>query len=92
MVLIVMIVIWVVIGLLMGLLAGSIWKGVRPIGEARDYLLSIAVSLITGLLGWYIMPLPIFNIQGAMLFAIAIVEPALVALFVLWLVRKLKKT
>ncbi len=90
--LIVMVVIWVVIGLLMGLLAGSIWKGVRPIGEARDYLLSIAASAVTGLIGWYIMPLPPFNITGAMRFAIVIIEPALVALLVLWLVRKLKKT
>jgi len=88
--LIVMIVIWVVIGLLMGLLAGSIWKGVRPIGEARDYLLSLSASVVTGLLGWYIMPM--FKVTGALRFAIAIVEPALVALLVLWLVRKLKKT
>jgi uncharacterized membrane protein YeaQ/YmgE (transglycosylase-associated protein family) len=88
--LIVMMVVWVVIGLLMGLLAGSIWKGVRPIGEAGDYLLSIAVSVVTGLLDWYIMPL--LNIEGVIKLVASIIEPALVALFVLWLVRKLKKT
>jgi uncharacterized membrane protein YeaQ/YmgE (transglycosylase-associated protein family) len=88
--LIVMIVIWIVIGLVMALLAGSIWKGERPLGEAGDYLISIAASVITGFLDWYILPL--LNIEGAVKFIAAILEPALVALFILWLVRKLKRT
>jgi uncharacterized membrane protein YeaQ/YmgE (transglycosylase-associated protein family) len=87
--LIVMIVIWIVIGLVMALLAGSIWKGVRPLGEVGDYLISIAASVITGFFDWYILPL--LKIEGAIKFIAAILEPALVALFVLWLVRKLKK-
>jgi uncharacterized membrane protein YeaQ/YmgE (transglycosylase-associated protein family) len=87
--LIVMIVIWIVIGLVMALLAGSIWKGVRPLGEVGDYLISIAASVITGFFDWYILPL--LNIEGAIKFIAAIIEPALVALFVLWLVRKLKR-
>jgi uncharacterized membrane protein YeaQ/YmgE (transglycosylase-associated protein family) len=88
--LIVMIVVWIVIGLLVGLLAGSIWKGERPIGEAGDYLLSIAATVITGLLDWYILPL--INIEGVVKLFVALVEPPLVALFVLWLVRRLKRT
>jgi uncharacterized membrane protein YeaQ/YmgE (transglycosylase-associated protein family) len=87
--LIVMIVIWVVIGLVMALLAGSIWKGARPLGEIGDYLISIAASVITGFFDWYILPL--MNIGGVMKFVAAILEPALMALFILWLVRKLKK-
>ena len=88
--LIVMIVVWIVIGLLVGLLAGSIWKGERPIGEAGDYLLSIAATVITGLLDWWILPL--IKIEGAGKLIIAIIEPPLVALAVLWLVRRLKRT
>lgn len=87
--LVVMIVIWIVIGLVMALLAGSIWKGARPLGEAGDYLISIAASVITGFFDWYILPL--LNIDGAVKFIAAIIEPALVALLVLWLVRKLKR-
>lgn len=88
--LIVMIVLWIVIGLVMGLLAGSIWKGARPLGEAGDYLISIAASVITGFFDWYILPL--MNIEGAVKFIAAILEPALVALLILWLVRRLKRT
>ena len=88
--LIVMIAVWIVIGLLMGVLAGLIWKGERPYGEAGDYLLSIAASVITGLIDWFILPL--MNIEGVIKLIAAILEPALVALVVLWLVRKLKKT
>ena len=88
--LIVMIVVWIVLGLLMAILAGSIWKGARPFGEAGDYLISIAASVITGLFDWYLLPL--INIEGLVKFIAAIIEPPLVALLVLWLVRKLKKT
>ena len=86
---IVMIVIWIVIGLVMALLAGSIWKGVRPLGEAGDYLISIAASVITGFFDWYILPL--MNIEGTIKFIAAVLEPALVALLILWLVRRLKR-
>ena len=88
--LIVMIAVWIVIGLLMGVLAGSIWKGERPIGEAGDYLLSIAATVITGLLYWYIVPL--VSEEAVVRLIAALIEPPLVALLVLWLVRKLKKT
>jgi len=87
--LIVMIVVWIVIGLVMALLAGSIWKGMRPLGELADYLISIAAAVITGFFDWYILPL--MNIGGVVKFIAAIIEPALAALFFLWLVRKLKK-
>ncbi|HEY69791.1 MAG TPA: hypothetical protein G4O08_04310 [Anaerolineae bacterium] len=88
--LIVMIAIWIVIGLLIGVLAGTIWKGVRPLGEVWDYVISIACAVVTGLLDWYVLPL--IGIEGAMRFAAAILEPALVSIFALWLVRKLKKS
>ncbi len=88
--LIVMIVVWIVIGLVIGLLAGSIWKGVRPLGEAADYLISIAATVITGLLDWYVVPL--VSEEVVLKLVAALIEPPLVALFVLWLVRRLKRT
>ena len=88
--LIVMIAVWIVIGLLMGVLAGLIWEGERPFGEAGDYLLSIAATVITGLLDWYIVPL--VSEEAVVRLIAALIEPPLVALLVLWLVRKLKKT
>ena len=88
-VLIVMIVVWVVIGLLIGALAGLIWKGVRPISELWDYLISVACAIVTGFLDWTILPL--IGYDGVIKFVAAILEPALVSLFALWLVRKIKK-
>ena len=87
---IVMIVIWIVIGLLIGVLAGSIWKGVRPLGELWDYVISIACAVVTGLIDWFVLPM--IGIEGVIRFVAAILEPALVSLFALWLVRKLKKS
>ena len=88
--LVVMVAIWIVIGLLVGLFAGNLWSGRRPLGELADYGISIVATLITGLADWYILPL--LNIDGVVKFAVAIIEPPIVALFILWLVRKLKKT
>ncbi len=87
---IVMIAIWIVIGLLIGVLAGPIWKGVRPLGEVWDYVISIACAVVTGLLDWFVLPL--IGIEGAIRFVAAILEPALVSIFALWLVRKLKRS
>lgn len=85
----VMLAIWVIIGLLMGVVAGSIWKGERPIGETGDYLVSIAAAVLTGLADWYLLPM--MGIMGTLKFLAAVVEPAIVALIVLWIVRAYKK-
>ena len=87
--LVVMIAIWVVIGLLIAALAPNIFKGDRPYGDTMDYIVSIVATVITGLLGWYIMPL--LKIEGALRFAVALSEPPIVALLVLWLMRYLKR-
>jgi len=82
--------IWVVIGLLMSVLAGSIWKGERPYGEMVDYLVSIVITVLTGFADWYLVPV-LINVEGALLFVIAIVEPASVALIALWVLRLVKR-
>lgn len=87
---VVLIAIWVVIGLLMSVLAGSIWKGERPYGEMVDYLVSIVLAVLTGFADWYLVPV-LINVEGALLFVIAVVEPASVALIALWVLRLVKR-
>jgi uncharacterized membrane protein YeaQ/YmgE (transglycosylase-associated protein family) len=87
---IVLIAIWVVIGLLMAVLAGSIWKGERPYGEMVDYLVSIVLTILTGFADWFLVP-ALLNIEGTLLFIIAIIEPASVALIGLWVLRLIKR-
>ncbi|MEW6718397.1 MAG: hypothetical protein AB1345_12970 [Chloroflexota bacterium] len=89
MAIIVLVAIWVVIGVLMTALADSIWKGRRPIGVSGDYIVSILAAILTGLGDWYLLPL--INIDGPVKFAAAVIEPAIVALIVLWAVRFFKK-
>lgn len=87
--LLVLFAIWIIIGLLIGALAGSIWKEARPYGEVTDYAISVVVTVLTGLADWYVIPL--LGMEGAIVFIAAVIEPPLVALFVLWLLRYLKR-
>ncbi len=78
----------VLVGLLMGAIAGLIWKD-KPLGAAGDYIVAIISAVAIGLLDWYVIPAMGFsnmmrNLGVAM-------EPALGALIVLWVVRKVKK-
>jgi uncharacterized membrane protein YeaQ/YmgE (transglycosylase-associated protein family) len=88
--LIVLIAIWIVIGLLMAIIAGSIWKGERPYGETVDYLVAIVFAILTGFADWYLVPV-LIHVEGALLFAIAVIEPAFVALIALWVLRWIKR-
>jgi uncharacterized membrane protein YeaQ/YmgE (transglycosylase-associated protein family) len=85
----VMFAMWFVNGLLVAVLAGCIRKGERPLGERGDYAVAVIAAVLTGLADWYFVPL--FGITGVLKFVVALIEPSLVALFVLWLVRKVKK-
>jgi len=88
--LIVMIIIWVVMGALIGVLAGSIWKGERPYGENGDYIAAVIATVITGFLDWYVLPL--IGIEGLVRFIAALTEPPLMALVVLWAMRRFKRS
>jgi uncharacterized membrane protein YeaQ/YmgE (transglycosylase-associated protein family) len=77
------------IGLLMGFVAGKIWKDDRPIGVKGDYAVAVVVTVLTGVLEWYLLPLIGIG-QTVTIIAVAI-EPALVALLVLWLIRVAKR-
>ena len=82
-------VVMVPIGLLMGFVAGKIWKDDRPIGVRGDYVVAVVVTVLVGVLEWFLLPLIGIG-QTVTIIAIAM-EPALVALLVLWLIRVAKR-
>ena len=79
----------IVVGFLMGWVAGFIWKDRSPEDARRDYIAAVIAAVATGLLDWFVVPAMGFsetlrNIATAM-------EPAGMALIVLWLIRRAKK-
>ena len=78
----------VVVGLLIGALAGVIWKDDRPIGVRGDYIAAVIATVVTGLIDWYVIPAMGFS--DTLKYIGILIEPPLVALFVLWVIRKAK--
>ena len=76
-------------GLLMGATASLIWKENKPLGAAGDYVVAVISAVLIGLLDWYVIPAMGFS--DAMKYLGVAIEPALGALIVLWIVRKVKK-
>ncbi len=85
----ILIAVMIVIGLLAGWLAGPIWKNKRPIGVRGDYIAAVITAVAVGLMDWYLIPAMGFSVLLRNL-GVAI-EPALGALFVLWLIRVARK-
>lgn len=77
------------VGVVIGALAGPIWKGVRPIGAGGDYAAAIVTAVVVGLIDYYVIPAMGFS--DTLKWAGVATEPALAALAVLWVVRKVKK-
>jgi len=78
----------IVVGLIMGWVAGLIWKDNRPIGVRGDYIAAVISAVATGLLDWYVVPAMGFS-QTLRNVAV-VLEPAGMALIVLWIIRKAK--
>ncbi len=78
----------IAVGLLMGYIAGLIWKDNRPIGVQGDYIAAVISTVVMGLIDWLVIPAMGFS--DAMRNIGVVFEPALTALFVLWLIRKAK--
>jgi uncharacterized membrane protein YeaQ/YmgE (transglycosylase-associated protein family) len=76
----------VLVGLLVGGVAGLIWKERKPLGVTGDYAVSILSAVVIGLLDWYVIPAMGFS--DTMKWLGVAIEPALGALFVLWIIRK----
>jgi uncharacterized membrane protein YeaQ/YmgE (transglycosylase-associated protein family) len=79
----------VLVGLLMGAIASLIWKENKPLGAAGDYVVAVISAVLIGLLDWYVIPAMGFS--NTMKYLGVAIEPALGALIVLWIVRKVKK-
>ena len=88
--LVIWIVIWVVIGLLVGALASLVVQGEPPFGLAVDILASVGTMVVVGLGDYFILPLVGID-GGALFFAVAILEPLVSVVLVLWLLRYIKR-
>jgi uncharacterized membrane protein YeaQ/YmgE (transglycosylase-associated protein family) len=79
----------IVVGFLMGWVAGFIWKNRNPEVARRDYIVAVIAAVATGLLDWFVVPAMGFS-EGLRNIATAM-EPAGMALIVLWLIRRAKQ-
>ena len=86
---IILIVAMIIVGLVIGFIAGLIWKDNRPIGISGDYIVAVVVTVIIGLIDWFVIPAMGFS--DTMKYIGIVTEPALGALLVLWLIRIAKK-
>ena len=84
----IVIVAMIAVGAALGYLAGIIWKGERPYGVRGDYLAAVITAVAVGILDWLVIPAMGFSdtIRNLGL----VFEPALAALFVLWILRRSK--
>jgi uncharacterized membrane protein YeaQ/YmgE (transglycosylase-associated protein family) len=74
----------IVVGLIIGYIAGLIWKD-----DFNNYPTAVIATVITGLLDYYVIPMIISN-ETLKWIGVAL-EPPLVALGVLWLIRYAKR-
>ena len=74
----------IVIGLIVGYIAGLIWKD-----DFNNYPTAVIAAVITGLLDWFVIPMMGFS--DTLKWIGVALEPPLVALGVLWLIRYSKR-
>ena len=77
------------VGLLIGAVASLIWKENKPLGAAGDYAVAVISAIVIGLLDWYVIPAMGFG--NTVKYLGLAIEPAAMALLVLWVVRKVKR-
>jgi len=86
---IILVVAMVFVGLFIGWLAGIIWQSERPYGLAGDMGIAVVCTVVIGAIDWYVIPAMGFS--DTMKYLGILIEPALGALLVLWLIRRAKK-
>jgi len=86
---IILLIVMVLVGLLIGAIASLIWKENKPLGAAGDYVVAVICTIAVGLIDWYVIPAMGFS--NTMKYLGVASEPAITALIVLWIVRKVKK-
>jgi uncharacterized membrane protein YeaQ/YmgE (transglycosylase-associated protein family) len=77
------------VGALFGWLADKIFKGERPKGLSGDLLAGMITTIAVGLLDWYVIPA--MGFKQSMVILGVILEPAIGAVIVLWLLRRANK-
>lgn len=85
----ILILVMVVVGLVMGYIAGLIWKDDRPFGAKGDYIVAVVSTVLIGLLDWFVIPAMGFS--DTIKWLGVLIEPALGALLILWVIRQAKK-
>ncbi|HSG42742.1 MAG TPA: hypothetical protein VLA72_06265 [Anaerolineales bacterium] len=85
---VILIIAMIVVGLIVGWVAGFIWKDRSPEDARTDYIASVIAAVATGLLDWFVIPAMGFSITLRNIATAT--EPALLALLVLWIIRKAK--
>ena len=89
--LLILFVIWAIIGLGLGYYATSIFKGERPYGLNGDLIAGVLTAVVVGLLDWFLIPMLFPNMGQIVVFLAAIVEPWIIVLIVLWVLRYIKR-
>jgi uncharacterized membrane protein YeaQ/YmgE (transglycosylase-associated protein family) len=89
MAIIILIVAMVLVGLLIGAIASLIWRENKPLGAVGDYAVAVVVAVVVGLMDWYVIPAMGFS--DTLKWVGVATEPALGALFVLWLIRRVRR-
>ena len=77
----------VVLGLLVGWFGPIAFKSGRPRGMAADLIASVVVTVVVGLLDWYVFS-PMFNVGGWFKVVGSLIEPAVCSGIVLWIMRR----
>jgi uncharacterized membrane protein YeaQ/YmgE (transglycosylase-associated protein family) len=85
---VILIVAMIVVGLIIGWLAGFIWKDRSPDIARRDYIAAVISTVAVGLLDWYVVPA--LGFSDSLRNIAVVLEPAGLALIVLWIIRKAK--
>lgn len=78
-----------IIGVLTGWLAPMVVNSRRPYGMGGDIAAGLVVMVVLGLIEW-VWIIPLFNFPGWLNLAATIGDPFVLALIVLWLMRKIK--
>jgi uncharacterized membrane protein YeaQ/YmgE (transglycosylase-associated protein family) len=86
---VILVIAMVLVGLLIGAIASLIWKENKPLGATGDYAVAVISAIAIGLLDWYVIPAMGFS--DTLKYLGVAMEPALGALIVLWIVRRVKK-
>ena len=85
---VILIIAMIVVGLIIGWLAGFIWKDRNSDDARRDYIAAVISTVATGLLDWFVVPA--LGFSDSLRNIATATEPALLALLVLWIIRKAK--